>query len=275
MNDDNIEEKRKEFIKELKNLEEVKYIKKMNITNVITVWLTILIIPLVFLAGYFLNIIILEIMAIIYLVILLSYITINSYKCKDIILKLLIKKITDFFNSKYESLESEEKIKDDFCEMLNIKSDEEIDFNHLARFNKNGEQTDLFTCMETRYTRSGTHEICHIILAKEFKQNGVLHLGNNYKYDIFKKNREIFEKCFWIDKNINKKNNEYYIQLSECQKQDLIKIFNKYPIYFTIKIIDGYLFIESQISNLSDYIVLKKIFDIQNCLDEVLTALIA
>ncbi len=289
-----LKKEREKFIQDLKELDEVKEIKRINLTNIFIYFLLIIFIPLLFLLGFFLKIDIIYIISIIVLMVLLIYTCWNNYKCKKIVIEIIKDRVTEFFRSKYGEIKLKEEKKDDICEKNNelitrncaleemnrLTIYKDIYTDHLIRFNDGKEYIDML------YYKDGTcgyktnyFEFCNFILVTKFREDGVLCLKSINKNNISKKNREIFDMCFYYNEDAMKevlekiegsKKPKKYIELTESQKQKLLEIFNKYSSRFTIVIKDGYLFIKSKklIGRYSNE--LNDIFDVQNCLDEVL-----
>lgn len=289
---------KEEFIQGLKELDEVKEIKKRNVTNNVIYVLLLLAIPLVFFLGFYYKIKIICIIAILLLVVSLIYTSWNEHKCKDIVSNIVIDKVTEFFHLKYGEIIVEEEEKEDICEknneifdrnnaiekmtMLSLYPD--IYPNHLIRFSKNENHIDLSSYYEHKYNLNTRRYFlyCNFVLVTKIKEDGMLCLKSNRKDNVSKKNKEVFEKCFLnyeesmqkiLEKIEETKKQEKYIELTEIQKQKLLEIYNKYSSGFVIIIKDGYLFIKSKILIDTYFDALKNIFDIQNCLDELLTVL--
>lgn len=289
-----LKKEREKFIQDLKELDEVKEIKKINLTNIFIYFLLIFFIPLLFLLGFFLKINIICIISIIVLMVLLIYTCWNNYKCKKIVIEIIKDRVTEFFRSKYGEIKLKEEKKDDICEKNNeliarncaleemnrLTIYKDIYTDYLIRFNDGKEYIDMLYYKDDKYGYKMKHfEYCNFILVTKFREDGVLCLKSINKNNISKKNREIFDMCFYYNEDAMKevlekieesKKPKKYIELTESQKQKLLEIFNKYSSRFTIVIIDGYLFIKSKklIGRYSNE--LNDIFDVQNCLDEVL-----
>lgn len=292
-----LKKEKEKFIQSLKELDEIKEIKKMNVTNYVIYILLILTIPLVCFLGFYFKMNIICIVAAVVLVALLIYTCMNNSKCKKIVFKIITDEVTEFFHSKYGEIKVEEQEKEDICEknnelfarnnaieeMNSLAINTDIYTDHLIRFRKNEDYIDLLSYYEDTYGYQAKHlEYCDFVLVTKIKEDGVLCLKSNSKNIVSKKDKEIFEKCIKINEDGMKKTlekiektkkYEKYIELTEIQKQNLLEIYNKYSSGFVIVIKDRYLFLKSKllIGTYSD--VLKNIFDVQNCLDEILTML--
>lgn len=226
--------------------------------------------------------------------VLLIYTCWNNYKCKNVAFEIIKDKVTEFFRSKYGEIKVKEEKKENICEKNNeliarncaleemnrLTIYKDLYTDHLIRFNDSKEYIDLLYYKDDKYGYKMKHfEYCNFVLVTKFREDGVLCLKSINKNNISKKNREIFDMCFYYNEDAMKevlekiegsKKPKKYIELTESQKQKLLEIFNKYSSRFTIVIKDGYLFIKSKklIGRYSNE--LNSIFDVQNCLDEVL-----
>lgn len=288
--------KKEKFIQDLNELDEVKEIKKMNVTNIVIYLVLILIIPVLFFIGFYFKINIICIISIIVLIVSLIYTYLNYLKCKKIFYNIINEKVTEFFRSKYGEIKLKEEEKEELCEKNNelLERNDAIEkmrsfvinniiyTDHLIRLCKNKDYIDLFSYYDDTVSNRHHLEYCNLVLVTKIREDGVLCLKGINKNTISIKNRKIFEKCFenneegmkkTLEKIEKTKKTEKYIELDETQKQNLLEIYNKYSSRFTIVIKDGYIFLKSKILIRKYSYGLYDIFDVQNCLDELLTLL--
>ena len=276
-------EEKKNFIKELRALEEVQNFKKMKERNILICILLILITPIVVLLGLYFNLILSCIIGGIILTFVFIYIFMNEYKCKKIVTKLILENIISFFNTNYAERKISQETQEEICEKINkLFNVQGLDncVEHLTRFVKDDKYVDLVSYTEEEYQYgSGTLHFFNFILACKIKENGLFYLTCTDRDVILRKNRVVYDRIFGNYKKYiirmlkemgEKPQEEEYIELTEVQKKKLVEIYNKYPNHFTILIKDGYVYIKMRKFLYTSIKCLEEILDFENCLNDLL-----
>ncbi len=277
-------EEKKKFIEELRKLEDVQSLEKMKIINILIYILLIILIPIIVVLGFKINNILLYVIAGIVLIFGLIYAFINTSKCRKIVARLMLENIVSFFNSNYDIRTISNKMKEEICVKINrftTENWENSGVEHLTRFAKDGKDIDLVSYTEEEYPyRSDTLHFCNFILASRIGKDGIFYLTCKDRDLISNKNKIVYDKIFWnYEKDINemlnetgeKTKEEKCIELTEEQKNKLVEIYNKYTKPFTILIKDGYIYIKIRKYIYTSVKCLEEIFDVENCLNELLS----
>ena len=287
-NKENEPNERKEFYNRINEDENIKKQKKVMKYNVITLMLTMVLVINMFVLGIYYKV---EFLYIIAIVIGLLYILVyysKEYSVKVNVIDQTKYYIKDFLQKKYtiENI-SEEKIEDIVDDNNNFILEDpllrkicflEISIDtHFIRFKKNNEFVDLFEYEDYNPKKM------NFVLVTKVVENKMLFLKTIYDDSIFgQKNKNIFEKRISdskdyinniLRKNDNKKSEEY-INLTEEQKSKLVSIYNKYNVHFEIMIKSGKLFIIIKNSFYNYIKSIERVYDIENCLDELLDVFI-
>ena len=277
-------EKKKEFVEKLRKREEAQYLRKITWINTLIYISLILVIPPIVVIGYYYNIKFLYIIAGITLISGLIYTYINTVRCRKKIIRLTLEKVEDFFDKKYGTKKLSEEAEEEIFEKIEPYIYESNGDEHLTKITKDGKDILLISYMTAKYPYRGkVYYYYKFILVGKTTYDGVFYLKCRDKDIILNKNKMVFDKMFDTDYEINinngllKKKEERtqkkYIQLSEGQKEKLLRIYNEYQEKFKIIIKDGYVFIEARKYIDNSFDSLEEIFDFQNCLNDLLLSL--